>query len=83
MTASAHRARVALIRPAHQGPRHKGHLTWPPNWNINRSKVVTRMQCAFGAAAMTALADSETSRAKTVVARVEKVLRDLRRMGRL
>src|SRR3974377_114131 len=66
MAASAHRARVALIRPAHQRPRHKGQLTWPPNWKINRSKVVTRMQCAFAAAAMTALATSETTRAETV-----------------
>jgi hypothetical protein len=54
---------VALARPAHQRLRTKGQLTWPPNWKINRSKAVTRMQCAFGAAAMTALADYATTRA--------------------
>jgi hypothetical protein len=52
---------VTLTRPAHQRLRHKVQLTWPPHWKINRSNVVTRMQCAFGAAAMTALADSEAA----------------------
>jgi hypothetical protein len=63
MNASAQGALVALTLPAHRRPRHKGQLTWSPNWKINRSKAVTRMQCAFGAAAMTALADYATTRA--------------------